>query len=85
MVQDSSSKISSAHDPEYTAFMSAGMLSVMLDLLVCPVCKRHGLKAIQNQDRLQWLVCSHCNLGYPVVDGIPVMLSSRATPQSNAL
>ncbi|MCK4376393.1 MAG: Trm112 family protein [Candidatus Brocadiae bacterium] len=46
----------------------------LLSLLACPACrepveKRRGL-----------LVCRGCGLGYPIKDGIPVMLIDEAVP-----
>jgi uncharacterized protein YbaR (Trm112 family) len=41
--------------------------------LVCPVCH----KALLPEDDA--IRCSGCARGYPVVDGIPVLLEDRAT------
>ncbi len=50
------------------------MDSKLLDILVCPLCKGPLLyKKAQNE-----LVCKPCRLGYPVRDGIPVMLEDDA-------
>jgi len=50
----------------------------LLDLLVCPVCK----SALQPfRDAAGQLVELHCNadrLGFPIRDGIPVMLEPEA-------
>lgn len=46
----------------------------LLDILVCPVCKgpvRYVKPAAE-------LICPVDRLAYPVVDGIPVMLTSEA-------
>ena len=40
--------------------------------LVCPVC-RAGLRVVENTIR-----CQGCGQGYPVVDGIAVLLAGRA-------
>jgi uncharacterized protein len=41
-------------------------------LLACPVC--HGdLRPVET-----WLTCAGCGRGYPVVDGIPVLIAERA-------
>ena len=45
----------------------------LLALLVCPV--DHGEVSLE-VDRL---VCARCGRGYPLVDGIPVMLVGQAT------
>ena len=47
----------------------------LLDLLVCPQCKGE-----LNSSEEQTLVCPHCQLAYPVRDGVPVMLIDEATP-----
>lgn len=47
---------------------------VLRDVLVCPDCK--GQLAI-DEDRDE-LTCTRCGLGYPVRDGIPVMLVAEA-------
>ena len=46
----------------------------LLDILVCPLCKGPLLyRKAQGE-----LVCKPCRLGYPVKDGIPVMLEDDA-------
>jgi len=50
------------------------MDSKLLDILVCPLCKGPLLYR-KAQDEL---VCRACRLGYPVKDGIPVMLEDEA-------
>ena len=50
----------------------------LLDLLVCPVCKS-GLQP--HRDVEGQLIELHCNadrLGFPIRDGIPVMLENEA-------
>jgi uncharacterized protein YbaR (Trm112 family) len=44
----------------------------VLDQLACPVCLG-GLAFIAEQ-----LVCAGCGRGYPIVDGIPVLIAERA-------
>jgi uncharacterized protein YbaR (Trm112 family) len=44
-----------------------------LDLLVCPVC--HGSLALAASH----IDCTSCARRYPIVDGLPVLLASRAT------
>ncbi len=43
-----------------------------LDLLVCPVCHGPLLLAAAHID------CSNCTRRYPIVDGLPVLIASRA-------
>lgn len=47
----------------------------LVQLLVCPDC--HG--AVEYKDRRGLIICTKCNLHYPVRDGIPVMLVDEAT------
>jgi uncharacterized protein YbaR (Trm112 family) len=63
---------------EYTATMPAEVPPILLSLLACPACKRQDLAATPSQGQPEWLVCHHCHLGYPMVDGIPVLLTGRA-------
>jgi uncharacterized protein YbaR (Trm112 family) len=50
----------------------------LIDLLVCPVCKG-PLQAGRNADnQLTELICPADRLGFPIRDGIPVMLESEA-------
>jgi len=46
--------------------------AAVLDLLVCPACcgglSVHGER----------LVCAACRRGYPILDGIPVLIAERA-------
>lgn len=46
----------------------------LLDILVCPLCKGPLLYRKSQSE----LVCKPCRLGYPVKDGIPVMLEDEA-------
>lgn len=46
----------------------------LLEILVCPVCKGPLVYKKPEQE----LVCRPCRLGYPVKDGIPVMLEEEA-------
>ena len=46
----------------------------LLDILVCPLCKGPLLYRKSAAE----LVCKPCRLGYPVEDGIPVMLEEDA-------
>ncbi len=53
----------------------------LLEILVCPKCKAR-VKQSENK-----LVCTNpvCGLGYPVRDGIPVMLIEEAEPPADKL
>ena len=46
----------------------------LLDILVCPLCKRPLLFRKAEGE----LVCKADRLGYPIREGIPVMLESEA-------
>lgn len=46
----------------------------LIELLVCPVCKG----PLHREPQGQLLVCRADRLGFPIRDGIPVMLESEA-------
>lgn len=46
----------------------------LLDILVCPLCK----KDLKYDKDAQELICNADKLAYPINDGIPVMLESEA-------
>jgi hypothetical protein len=46
--------------------------AAVLDLLACPVCL--GGLSVQEER----LVCAACGRGFPIVDGIPVLIAERA-------
>lgn len=46
----------------------------LLEILACPICKGELLYDDSNQE----LICKFDRMAYPIVDGIPVMLTSRA-------
>lgn len=48
----------------------------LIELLVCPSCRAR----IEYKDRRNLIICTGCELQYPVRDGIPVMLVSEASP-----
>ena len=50
----------------------------LIDLLVCPVCK--GPLTMNRDDHMRpaELACAADRLGFPIRDGIPVMLESEA-------
>lgn len=46
----------------------------LLNILVCPLCKGPLVyRKTENE-----LICKPCRLGYPIRDGIPVMLEDEA-------
>jgi uncharacterized protein YbaR (Trm112 family) len=48
----------------------------LIELLVCPVCKG----PLQRPAPGQYLICHADRLGFPIRDGIPVMLENEAVP-----
>lgn len=46
----------------------------LLEILVCPKCKG----PLEYREKEQELVCHACGLGYPVREGIPIMLIDEA-------
>lgn len=46
----------------------------LLGILACPVCKGELIYDTTNLE----LICRFDRLAYPIIDGIPVMLASRA-------
>lgn len=52
----------------------------LLEILVCPGCKGELEYRTEGEEML---VCHHCKLGFPVRDGIPVMLMDDALPVRN--
>lgn len=50
----------------------------LIDLLVCPICKGPLELARDDESRPVELRCAADRLGYPIRDGIPVMLESEA-------
>jgi uncharacterized protein YbaR (Trm112 family) len=54
----------------------SGMISQdLLDLLVCPVCK----KPLVQKENGESLKCAECRRVYPVRDNIPILLVDEAT------
>ncbi|MBW3602018.1 MAG: Trm112 family protein [Actinobacteria bacterium] len=47
----------------------------LIELLVCPACRG----AIEYKPRRSLIICTQCDLRYPVRDDIPVMLVEEAT------
>ena len=50
----------------------------LIDLLVCPLCKGPLKLARDAQSRPIELICPADRLGFPLRDGIPVMLEAEA-------
>ncbi len=50
------------------------MDKTLIEILACPICKGELLYDQANQE----LICKFDRIGFPVVNGIPVMLESRA-------
>lgn len=48
----------------------------LLDILVCPICKGRLQMGAQRDS----LICRADKLAFPIEDGIPVMLESKAKP-----
>lgn len=46
----------------------------LLDILVCPICKRD----LEYQEDVQELICRLDKLAYPIRDDIPIMLPTEA-------
>jgi uncharacterized protein YbaR (Trm112 family) len=46
----------------------------LLDILVCPKCKGN----LELEKDQSGLICNACNLKYPIIDDIPVMLIDEA-------
>jgi uncharacterized protein YbaR (Trm112 family) len=54
-----------------------GLDPLLLEILACP-CEAHA--ALEVDGARQLLVCTVCFRGFPVRDGIPVMLLDEALP-----
>jgi len=52
----------------------------LLKILACPVCK--GSLELREEQAL--LVCSRCNVGYPIEEGIPNLLPDAGRPLGEA-
>ncbi len=51
----------------------------LIELLVCPVCKG----PLQRPANTPMLICPADRLGFPIRDGIPLMLENEAIPLDN--
>ena len=56
----------------------------LLEILACPSDDHAPLREEQRAGR-DVLVCTFCAAGYPIEDGIPVLLLDEATPGPNGL
>lgn len=54
-----------------------GLDPLLLEILACP-CEAHAALTVDAEREL--LVCTVCQRGFPVRDGIPVMLLDEAIP-----
>ena len=52
----------------------------LIDLLVCPLCKGPLTMGRTESAQPAELICPADRLGFPIRDGIPVMLESEARP-----
>ena len=52
----------------------------LLDMLVCPICKSPLAAGRDADGRVVELECAADKLAFPIHDGIPVMLESKARP-----
>lgn len=50
----------------------------LLKLLACPAC-RNSLQFAKSGEKRAF-ICPHCEVAYPVRDGIPIMLVEEAIP-----
>lgn len=50
----------------------------LLKILACPACK----KPLEERPAEKLLRCGACRKGYPIEDGIPVLLVDRARPSA---
>ncbi len=53
------------------------LLAAHLHLLVCPVC--HASLSLTEATPQMTIACIGCGRRYPIVDGLPVLIASRAT------
>ena len=65
--------------PSKTPAFDASVLETIAAQLACPACLGHL--------RLEGerLVCASCARGYPIVDGIPVLIAGRDTEETNQI
>lgn len=49
----------------------------VLELIVCPVC--YGQLSLQHSAPGETIMCNRCGRKYPIEDGIPILLESRAS------
>jgi uncharacterized protein YbaR (Trm112 family) len=51
----------------------------LLDILVCPVCKKPLVLKLKDNESGESLKCGECRRVYPVRDNIPILLVDEAT------
>jgi uncharacterized protein len=71
--------LSAKHDavPRAEAYNAAMIPQDLLDILVCPVCK----KPLQLKETGESLKCTECRRVYPVRDNIPILLVDEAVTE----
>lgn len=62
-------------EPADAADQTLGLDPLLLEILACP-CPAHAPLSVDTDRAL--LVCTECGRGFPVRDGIPVMLLDEA-------
>ncbi len=53
----------------------------VLEIIACPICK-NDLKLIE-KDNNSFLKCNNCNILYPIVDNIPILLKEEAKKENS--
>ena len=66
------------YSPEAVREESVVLSQMLLDLLVCPVCKA----PVKLEPDGQALRCAACRLVYPIRDGFPVMIKEEARTET---
>jgi uncharacterized protein YbaR (Trm112 family) len=51
----------------------------LLDILVCPVCRKPLVLKLKDKEHGESLKCGECRRIYPVKDNIPILLVDEAT------
>jgi uncharacterized protein YbaR (Trm112 family) len=55
----------------------------LLEILVCP-CPQHAPLRPEPAGGAEYLICTSCGRGFPIRDGIPVLLLEEATAPSES-
>lgn len=53
----------------------------LLEVLACPICKK-DLNLIE-KNREYFLKCNNCNVLYPIIDDIPILLKEEAIKEES--